>query len=105
MALTNTRLDTTDPTTVFDAVGAQAITVIYLCNTTASVVLVNVFVINSSDSTGSAYSNMVYSQLELTANETYVISTEKLILSDNDLIEVEANIADCVTVTVSSINV
>ena len=45
MALTNTRLDTTDPTTVFDAVGAQAITVIYLCNTTASVVLVNVFVI------------------------------------------------------------
>jgi|TARA_R110000822_G_scaffold253438_2_gene379927 hypothetical protein len=105
MALTNTRLTTTDPTTVFDAVGAQAITVIYLCNTTASVVLVNVFVINSSDSTGSAYSNMVYSQLELTANETYVISTEKLILSDNDLIEVEANIADCVTVTVSSINV
>jgi len=105
MALTNTRLTTTDPTTVFDAVGAQAITVIYLCNTTASVVLVNVFVINSSDSTGSAYSNMVYSQLELTSNETYVISTEKLILSDNDLIEVEANIADCVTVTVSSINV
>jgi hypothetical protein len=105
MAITNTRIETTNPTTVFDAVGAQAITVIYLCNTTASTVLIDLFVINSADSTGAAFSNMVYSQLELTANETYVISTEKLILGDNDLIEVEANLADCVTVTVSSIAV
>ncbi len=105
MAITNTRLDSTNPTTVFDAVGQQAITVLYLCNTTATTCTANVFVINSSDSTSSADTNMVYSQLELTANETYVISTEKLILNDNDLVEVEANIADCITVTVSSISV
>jgi len=48
---------------------------------------------------------MVYSQIELTANDTYVISTEKLILDNSDLVEVEANIADCITVTVSSISV
>jgi hypothetical protein len=105
MAITNTRLSTTSPTTVFDAVGQQAITVMYLCNTTATTCRANVFVINSGDSTSSADTNMVYSQLELTANETYVISTEKLILDDSDLVEVEANIADCVTVTVSSISV
>jgi hypothetical protein len=105
MAITNTRLDSTSPTTVFDAVGQQAITVIYLCNTTGITCTANVFVINSDDSTSSADTNMVYSQLELTANETYIISQEKLILDNGDLIEVEANVPDCITVTVSSISV
>jgi hypothetical protein len=105
MAITNTRIDSTNPTTVFDAVGQQAITVMYICNTTATTCSVNVFVINSADSTGAAFSNTVYSELELTGNETYVMSLEKLILNDNDLIEVEANIAECITVTVSSIAV
>jgi hypothetical protein len=105
MAITNTRLDSTSPTTVFDAVGQQAITVIYLCNTTGTTCTANVFVINSDDSTSSADTNMTYSQLELTANETYVISQEKLILDNGDLIEVEANISNCITVTVSSIAV
>jgi hypothetical protein len=105
MAINNTRLDTISPTTVFDAVGQQAITVIYLCNTTATACTANVFVINSGDSTSSADTNMVYSQLALSANSTYVISTEKLILDNNDLIEVEANLPNCITVTVSSIAV
>jgi hypothetical protein len=105
MAITNTRLTTINPTTVFEAVGQQAITTIFLCNTTGSGVALNLFVINSDDSVGAAYDNMIVSGLELTANETYVFSTEKLILDNNDLVDVEANIADCVTVTVSSITV
>jgi hypothetical protein len=105
MAITNTRITTTNPTTVFEAVGQQAITTIFLCNTTGSSVLLNLFVINSTDSVGAAYDNMVVSELELTANETYAFSTEKLILDNGDLVDVEANIADCVTVTVSSIAV
>lgn len=105
MAITNTRLTTTTPTTVFEAVGQQAITVMYITNTTSTTLSFNMFVINSDDSVGSAYDNMVYSAVELTANDTYVISQEKIILDDGDLIDVEANIADCVTVTVSSISV
>lgn len=105
MAITNTRLMTTDPTTVFEAVGQQAITVIYVTNTTATPVSFNMFVINSDDSTGAAFSNQVYSAVELTANDTYVITQEKLILDGGDLVDVEANIADCITVTVSSISV
>jgi hypothetical protein len=105
MAITNTRLDNTNPTTVFAASGQQAITVMYFCNTTSTTCLIDVFVINSDDSTGAAFNNMVYSAVELTANETYVISLEKLILDNGDLIDVEASVADCVTVTVSSIAV
>ena len=108
MAITNTRLTTINPTTVFEAVGQQAITTIYLCNTTGTDVSVNVFAINSDDSVGAAFENMIYNQILLTAGsgnigDTYVISTERLILDSGDLIDVEANIADCVTVTVSSI--
>jgi hypothetical protein len=105
MAITNTRLITTDPTTVFEAVGQQAITTIYVCNTTGSPVSFNLFVINSEDSVGAGYDNMAYSSLELTANDTYVISNERLVLDNGDLVDVEANVADCITVTVSSIAV
>ena len=105
MAITNTRLTTINPTTVFEAVGQQAITVIYVANTTATPVSFNMFVINSDDSVGAGYDNQVYSAVELTANDTYVITQEKIILDNGDLIDVEANIADCVTVTVSSIAV
>lgn len=112
MAITNTRLTTVDPTTVFQAVGQQAITVIYLCNTGNADVSVNVFCVNSDDSVGASEDNMIYNQLLITAGnaspgggDTYVISTEKLILDNNDFIGVEANIANMITVTVSSIEV
>ena len=49
MAITNTRLTTINPTTVFEAVGQQAITVMYITNTTATPVSFNMFVINSDD--------------------------------------------------------
>lgn len=105
MAITNTRLATTASTPVFTAVGQQAITVLYICNTSAGDARVNVFCIDSSDSSGPSNENTIYSQLEVTANDTYVISTEKLILDNGDFIEIEANVADAVTVTVSSIAV
>jgi hypothetical protein len=105
MAITNTELTTTSPTTIFEAVGQQAITVIYVCNTTATPVSFSMFVIDSADSTGAADSNKVYSSIELTANDTYVISQEKIILNSGDLVELEANIANCITATVSSIAV
>jgi hypothetical protein len=54
---------------------------------------------------GAAFDNQVYSAVELTANDTYVISQEKIILDSGDLVDVEANVADCITVTVSSIAV
>jgi hypothetical protein len=105
MAISNTRLTSTASTPVFTAVGQQAITVMYICNTGAAPVTVNVYCVDTDDSSGSSVDSMIYSELEVTANDTYVISNEKLILDNNDFIEVEANIADTVTVTVSSISV
>ena len=104
MAIKSTRLLTTDITEIFQAVGQQAITVIYICNTTNANVSVNMFVV-SDGSTSGGEENQILSQLEITAHDTYVMSTEKLILDDLDQIELEANVADAITATVSSIEV
>lgn len=105
MAIRSTRLTTTNPTQVFLAAGQQAITVMYICNTTGSAVNVNVNVINDDDSTGSGIDNRIYSDLQITGNDTYVISQEKLILDDGNEIEITADTSDAITVTVSSIAV
>jgi hypothetical protein len=88
---------------VFTAVGQQAITVIYLCNTTANATIVDMYVTSAVDS--AAANNQIYSNLAITANDTYVISSEKLILDTGYLIRAIANVANNITVTVSSIAV
>lgn len=102
MAITNTQLTDTDLTRVFQAVGQQIVSVMYLCNHSNSAVTVNVHCINSDDSTAGSEDNIIYSQLEIEAHDTYVLSTEKLILDNSDELEVQATVAGSVTVTVSS---
>lgn len=102
MAITNTPLTNTDLTRVFQAVGQQIISVVYLCNHGNSAVAVNVHCINSDDSSAGSADNIIYSQLEIESQDTYVISTEKLILDNSDELEVQANVAGSITVTVSS---
>lgn len=102
MAITNTRLTDTLLTRVFQASGQEVVSAIYICNTSASNVSVNVYCVDSDDSTAGSLDNIIYSQLEITANDTYVMSTERLILDNNDEIEIESNIGNVITVTVSS---
>lgn len=105
MAITNTRLSSTGTTTVFSAVGQQAITVMYICNTTGSDAEVTVYCMDSDVSLTPSANNTIYSNLLVTANDTYVISTEKVILDNGDLVTAEANVGNAITVTVSSIAV
>ena len=104
MAITNTRLTDTLPTRVFQSTGQQVVSVMYICNTSDTIgnVSVNVYCINSDDSSSGSVDNTIYSKLEITQNDTYVISTEKLVLDNGDEVEVEANVANVITVTVSS---
>lgn len=105
MAIINTRLSDTNATQVFRAAGSEVVTTIYICNDTAGDAQVNVYCISDDGSTGGASDNIIYSQLQITSHDTYVISTEKLVLDDQDYIQVQANVANAITVTVSSISV
>ena len=104
MAIKSTRLLTTGATEIFQAIGQQAITVIYICNTTGGDVSVNMYLVSDGSTLGTE-DNQILSQLVITANDTYVMSTEKLILDDLDQIQLEANVGNVVTATVSSIEV
>lgn len=101
MAITNTQLTSTSAQTVFTASGQQVVSVIYICNTSGSDVLIDMYAI-SGNSVAAGNTNTIYSDLEITANDTYVMSTEKLILNTTDVLQVAANVANVVTVTISS---
>lgn len=105
MAIINTRLNDTNPTQVFRSAGSEVVTTIYICNNTASDVQVNVYCVSDDGSTGGSSDNIIYSELQVTSHDTYVISTEKLVLDDQDYIQVQANVSNAITVTVSSISV
>lgn len=105
MAISNTRLTDTNLTSIFQASGQQVISVMYFCNTSNSTVALDVYAVNNDDSTSGSEDNIIYKQLELAGYDTYVISTEKLILDNLDEIEVQANVGNVVTATVSYVSV
>jgi hypothetical protein len=105
MAILNTRLTTIDTTSVFQSTGQQAITTMYFCNTTSGNVSINVYAVNSDDSTAGSLDNQIYANLEIQGFDTYVASTERLVLDNGDEIEVEPSTANAITVTVSYVTV
>jgi hypothetical protein len=49
--------------------------------------------------------NIVYSNKVITAGDTYIIDWEKLVLSPGDMIQANANTANAIVATVSTIGV
>lgn len=113
MAILNTRLTTTDNTTVYTSTGNNAITTIVVCNT-GSVNLTDETV-NSAQLTlnfipapiGGGQlpppddSNTVVKNLIIPAGETVFFSDEKVILSNGDVINARSSASNLLTITVS----
>lgn len=103
MAITSTYLTTTSDTLVFEAVGQQVVTTVFLCNTDANTVTANLYLVDGTDSSiFVGPENQIYSNLQIQSGNTYVMSTEKLILDDLNQIRASANTGNAVTVTVST---
>ncbi len=99
MAIVNADLGTGD-TDVFTAgAGESAITVIYLCNTSAGAITVQVHAVPNGDTVDD--SNKIYHDLEIPAGDTYVIDAERLILENGDKITASASVASEVAATIS----
>ena len=86
--------------TVYTSNGNNAITVVYLCNTTQNVVNVNVYAVPNGGLPG--MHNVIYYAVPIEGTDTYIIDTEKLILGDGDTVVVEATDPLAVVVTISS---
>jgi hypothetical protein len=109
MSILNTPITNSSPTRVFPPSGYSAqtaITAIYICNTGVGNLNFNVHVIPAIPGPGVSSSadssNILYWNISLTAGDTYVIDSERLVLSPNDAIYVSSTSSSgTLTVTVS----
>lgn len=102
MAITNTTIGNTE-TIVYTSSGDSAVSVIYVCNTSASTVTFDVHLAPFGE--GAAVTNQIYKEISLDANDTYILDTEKIFLSDQDRIVMVASDASALRCTVSSVQV
>jgi hypothetical protein len=86
---------------VYASSGNTVVTFLSLTNYSAANVTANVFVVPSGNSAGN--STILFQNLDLTIGETYQIyaGNEKLILSNNDVIQANSSANNSVTTIVS----
>jgi hypothetical protein len=102
MSIINTSVTTT-AANIYASIGNSATTVIHLCNYTNDGATANVWVVPNGLTANSM--TMIYSNVSLTAQNTLVVDTEKLILSDGDAIMANASVNGAVSATVSYIGI
>jgi len=90
----------TAPTAIFTAPGPHAVTTVYLCNYTSATVSIDMHVVP----TGSVVDNstIIYKNITLVAEETYIMDMEKILLNDLDEIYVTGSAPNSVSATISA---
>ena len=90
---------------VFAATADTAVTSIHLCNLTAEDAVIDVYVLpNDGSTTVPTENNKIYNSLTIQGKDTYIIDTEKMILTNGDKIYVQnADSTGQVIATVSTI--
>jgi hypothetical protein len=88
MAITNFQVSTGTGTAAFTAAADVAVTVIYITNKSVSDGNVDVYVVPSAGSVSENFK--IYNNLLIKAQDTYIIDSEKLILTTGDKIYIAA---------------
>lgn len=103
MSITNATLaldNTVVAPAIYTSSGSTAITTVYLCNRTSSAVTVNVFAVLSG-TFASQTTNMIYSNLVVAGNDTYVMEWERLLFINGDFLAANASVNNSVVATIS----
>ena len=76
---------------IYEATADTAVTSIHMCNITSSDATVNIYLLPEDGSTTvPTEENKIYNTLTISATDSYVIDTEKMILSSGDAIFIAA---------------
>jgi hypothetical protein len=102
MAIKNTTLDMT-PTAIYTSAAESAVTTVYLCNKTPGPVTFNVYIAPAGHAADET--SLVYYGVQLSPTDTYVLDTERIILSDGDGVYASASVSNAVVATVSYVSV
>ena len=86
---------------IYASVGNTAVTTIYLCNALNSAVTVNLFCVAGGANVANPSRNLLYSNLQIAPNDTYIIDSERLLLGQGDHLRANVSIANAVQATIS----
>lgn len=99
MAIARATAPLTTPSAVYTSSGTTAITAMYLCNYSGGTVNVSVYVVPSAGTAGNT--NIIYQNITISAGDTYVIDTERLILDNGETIQASADAGSAVNIVTS----
>ena len=90
---------------IFEATADTAVTSIHMCNITSSDATINIYLLPEDGSTTApTEENKIYNTLTISATDSYIIDTEKMILGNGDKIYVQnVDSSGQVIVTISTI--
>jgi hypothetical protein len=80
-----------------------ATTTIYFCNRTGAATTFNLYVVPAGFTANA--NNIVYSNKVVASNDTYIADIEKIYLGNGDMLVANANVANSIVATVSSIGI
>ena len=103
MAITQAGAIGTGATTVYTSSGTTAITCMFFMNDNAAARTLNVHVVQSGGSI--ANTNQIVKTITIDPADSYVINTEKLVLSNGDTIQCTASVGSSIFPTISSVDI
>ena len=98
MAIQNTTLTSTAQD-LLPTVGTRAITSVYFQNNHSGAVTIDIHVIPSGDTAGNT--TRIYKEVNINSGDTLIISTEKIILGNGDMMQSTASVDNVVFATCS----
>lgn len=104
MAINNQTLSNTT-SIAYISVGENLINTMYFCNLSPNTLNVNVYLVPSGTIANVGWQNLVYYNLPITSNDTFLVSTERMLLADGDALWVDASGDANVILTISSIGI
>ena len=107
MAITSSQVTTSGnpPVQVYESQGQNAITSMMFCNTTTNqTVNIDIYIVSDSSGLAPGPQTQILKAIPIPPEETFVMDSEKFILEDLDGVYVRADVANAVTVTVSSVS-
>ena len=99
MSIVNSNVTDSIAAPVYTSIGNSAVTTAYFCNKTSGAVLVNVFVAPSGQVASG--NNVIYSNLSIAGNDTYIMEAERLLFNNGDYIYANASVSGAVVATTS----
>ena len=102
MAIQNTTLTSTAQN-LLPTSGVRAVTAVYFQNNHSGAVSVDIHVIPSG--TTAANSNRIYKEVSIATGDTLIISTEKIILANGDMIQAVASVGSSIHATLSHVDI